>query len=326
MRNIYRFIVERQVLLVLVLICLGWLIYELRYVLLVFFLSYILMAGIVPVVDFLVKKNVPRALAIAVPYAAIAVLILAFITIYIPSLIVYGGTFLTELPKVVTKLGEFFHFHIEVSTSQLLRFFTSFLDISQSGGVLSLAGTAGYGLIGLAAVIATSVYMFLERERVYRRFPSGRERFLDAERNLGKWIRAQLLLSAAVGVLVWILLLAVGVPSSGPLAVLSGVLELIPYAGPVLSAVPAIVYASDISVTRGIIVLLGFIVIHQIENHVLVPNIMKGSVGLSALAVIFIVLAGAELGGIFGAIVAVPLCALAGGILRAPPGRVSDRS
>jgi predicted PurR-regulated permease PerM len=110
--------------------------------------------------------------------------------------------------------------------------------------------------------------------------------------------------TSAVGL--WLL----GIPFFYVLALISGIGELIPIVGPILSAIPAIAVAASVSFKKVLLVILFFVVQQQIENHVLVPKIMARQVGVSAVTVIVALLIGGNLLGIPGAILAVPTVAI----------------
>lgn len=132
-------------------------------------------------------------------------------------------------------------------------------------------------------------------------------KLFKVERALGDWFRGQLLLSLIVGVASFVFLFSIGIPYSLALGFLSGVLEIVPYAGPILSAIPAIIVGLNVSSSAAFAIAAGYIVIHQAENHILVPNVLNRSVQLPQLVIIGAVILGTELGGILGALLAVPI-------------------
>ena len=99
----------------------------------------------------------------------------------------------------------------------------------------------------------------------------------------------------------------VGVPYALILAIFAGIMEIIPYVGPIVSAVPGVVLGFLISPTLGFLALLVYLVSQQMENHVIVPQVMKKAVGLNPISVILALLIGARLGGAIGAILAIPV-------------------
>ena len=101
-----------------------------------------------------------------------------------------------------------------------------------------------------------------------------------------------------------------GVPYALILALFAGFFELIPYLGPIISAVPAVALAFLISPVTGFMVLGLYIAIQQMENHIITPQVMKKAVGLNPVIVILALLIGAKVAGIYGAILAIPVAAI----------------
>ena len=132
------------------------------------------------------------------------------------------------------------------------------------------------------------------------------------------YVKAQVLLSAvlgaSVGVAMWILSLIGAFPSGGRYAlffgVWAGLMEAIPYLGPVLAAVPPSVVAVFDSPLSALWVIITFVLIQEVEGHILVPVIMGSRFRVHPLVVIFAILAGGEIHGITGMLIAIPLIPL----------------
>ena len=202
-------------------------------------------------------------------------------------------------------------------------------DVSKyTGKVIDFVEGAAIGtikfLFSLVLVIVVSIYMLLDMPRlartVDRRFPAhpGSLPLLKRiERSLASYVRGQVLLSLIIGVSagmgLWLLGTLGWAPGADRYAVLFGawvaVTELIPYLGPWLGAVPPFVYELVVHPVSAIWVALLFLGIHQIEGHVVVPNVMGSALRLHPLLVIFGLLAGGEIYGLPGALVALPLLA-----------------
>ena len=121
-------------------------------------------------------------------------------------------------------------------------------------------------------------------------------------------MRGELILMFTIGLVTFVGLTLLNIPYALPLAILAGVLELIPNLGPTISAIPAIIIAFAVhGPVSGIAVLGLSIAIQQAENNLLVPRIMKDSAQVGSLVVILAILIGAQFGGALGALLAVPL-------------------
>jgi predicted PurR-regulated permease PerM len=155
----------------------------------------------------------------------------------------------------------------------------------------------------------------LERENLEERIAAffvGREQrvkslIVQIEEKLGSWLRGQLFLSLIIGILSYIGLLVLGIPYALPLAVVAGVLEVIPVIGPIISSIPSVLIALTISPILGLAVAAMYFVIQQLENHLIVPQVMKRAVGLNPLIVILAIAIGSSLLGFAGALLAVPI-------------------
>jgi predicted PurR-regulated permease PerM len=131
-----------------------------------------------------------------------------------------------------------------------------------------------------------------------------------SQRKIGYWMQGQLLLGIVVGVLVYLGLMILGVQNALVLAVFAGVLEIIPVFGPILSAIPAILFGfMGGGLTTGLLVLGLFVIIQQFENHLIYPLVVKKVVGVSPIIVILALIIGGKLAGFLGIILSVPVTA-----------------
>jgi len=202
-------------------------------------------------------------------------------------------------------------------------------DVSKyTGKVINFVEGAAIGtlkfLFALVLGIVVSIYMLLDmprlRRTVDRRFPPhpGSPSLLTRiERSLASYVRGQVLLSLIIGTSaglgLWLLGTLGWAPGADRYAVLFGawvaVTELIPYLGPWLGAIPPFLYELVVHPIAALWVALLFLVIHQVEGHIVVPNVMGSALRLHPLLVIFGLLAGGEIYGLPGALVALPLLA-----------------
>jgi predicted PurR-regulated permease PerM len=181
-----------------------------------------------------------------------------------------------------------------------------------------LAGL-GSGVVDAFLIVIISIYMLAGGRRIhrstYRVLPRryGNHFLFVTEalsRIIGGYIRAQLVLSLLLGAAVTIGLSLLGMPYALVLGLLAMVLGLIPMFGSALSAVPALLVALGQPPPMFLWVLIFFIVVQNVQDQVLAPRIQGHAVGLHPLAVMFALLAGAQLGGFVGAIFALPAAAL----------------
>jgi predicted PurR-regulated permease PerM len=185
------------------------------------------------------------------------------------------------------------------------------------------ARTVIVGLFNLILIVVISVYMLLDMQRlettIDRRFPphGGPPLTSRIEKALAGYVRGQILLStvigASAGVGMWILGATGLVPGADRYALLfgvwAGVMEVIPYIGPWLASVPPAIYALVVHPIGVLWVAALFVFIYQVEGHVVVPNVMANALRLHPLLVIFGRVAGGELYGLPGVLLALPTMA-----------------
>jgi predicted PurR-regulated permease PerM len=129
-----------------------------------------------------------------------------------------------------------------------------------------------------------------------------------AQLKIGRWMQGQLLLALLVGILVYLGLTILGVKNALFLAFLAALFETIPLFGPILSAIPAVLSSyADGGVGSTLLVAGLYIIIHQFENHLIYPLVVKKIVGVPPILVILALLVGWELAGFLGLILSVPV-------------------
>jgi predicted PurR-regulated permease PerM len=198
-------------------------------------------------------------------------------------------------------------------------------DLTQEA--ISFAEGAAFGVVqvlfSIVLIVVISVYMLLDMPKlersIDRRFPpaGGPPLTLRIESALAGYVRGQVLLSTIIGtsagVGMWLLGVLDLVPGADEYALLFGLwtaaIEVIPYIGPWLSAVPPAIYALVVDPISLLWVAALFVFIYQVEGHIVVPNVMAKTLRLNPLLVIFGLLAGAELYGIAGVLIALPVLA-----------------
>jgi len=133
------------------------------------------------------------------------------------------------------------------------------------------------------------------------------ESIMESEQALRLWLRGQLIAMIVVGLLTGLGLWALGMPSALTLGLLAGILEFIPFAGPILSAVPAILLALAVSPEIALWVLLLYFAVQQFEGYVLTPLVQQYAVDLPGVVLLFSLIAFGALFGTLGVILAAPL-------------------
>lgn len=297
---------HRSVIFIVILILSLWIIYLIRDLLLILFVAVILMSALSPLVKFFVKLKLPKALGIAITYIVIIGLLTAAVASILQPLIEESTRLIVTLPAVAGQIFSITNIDKSVFQSELTNL---------SKNIFSITLAVFDNLITVIFLLVLTFYLLLERENLETRIASlfvGREErirksIVAIEEKLGSWMRGQLFLSVIIGLVSYIGLFILNIPYALPLALIAGVLEVVPVIGPIVSAIPAIFIALTISPVLALGVAGMFFVIQQLENHLIVPQVMKRAVGLNPLMVILAIAIGSRLLGFAGALLAVPL-------------------
>jgi predicted PurR-regulated permease PerM len=304
-----------------------------------------------PIVRGLALLRVPRGVSVALVYvsfaAALLVILVALGTVVVSQTrtaadrfnayftVQHGQTHQTSADRDVDRLQHWLNTHhlqsIEVQKRghRLVRSIRE-RDVGKYTHrvvdfVEGAAVSIGRAVFDAILTVVVSVYMLLGMGRfarfVDRRFPpyGGRPLVSRVEHALASYVRGQVALSLIIGASAGLGLYAFGLagllPNGQTYALVFGgwvaLTEVLPYLGPWLGGVPPVVYALVVHPVSALWVVLLFLAIHQIEGHIVVPNVMGGALRLHPLLVIFGLLAGIEINGIPGALVALPLLAAA---------------
>jgi predicted PurR-regulated permease PerM len=300
-----------------------WFLYLVRDVVALFFLSVILTATFDPMIDWLGKHKIGRSFAVSIIYVALFTVVGVLISFLIPPLVgqfndftqnlpAYGETFaktFAGIERYVLSYGIKFNSH-EFLTSITGNFFQS------SGQIFSTTISVFSFFISLLVILALTFYMSVKEDGMNAFLisitPDANQEYILSlsdriKSKIGKWMFGQVILMLIIFVLDFIALSLFNIPYALILALLAGILEIVPYLGPIISATLASLVGFLISPVTGLIILIVFTVIQQMESHVIVPQVMKKAVGLNPVVVILALLIGAKLGGTLGAILAVPI-------------------
>lgn len=305
------------IILTLILLLLAW---KIRGILMGIFIAFILMSGFAPLVDWLVKKGFNKTVSVVITYFLLISFFIGILFFVIPPLIAQTREFLTNLPIYVSWVtGTFGNTSIPgVYIDSIIGILLSKLDSALSN-ILTVALNVFSLFVTFITVAVFSFYLLLERESIKRNIhiffpylPQQRVYSLShkIEEKLGAWVRGQVLLMVIIGVTTYIGLTILGVEFALPLAVIAGLLEIVPIIGPIVSVIPAVLVAFIQSPILAVGVVALYLLIQQLENTIIVPKLMEKAVGLSPLLIIFALLVGGSLFGLLGAIIAVPAAAI----------------
>jgi predicted PurR-regulated permease PerM len=297
----------RTVLATLAILAGLWLIIQIRDILFLLFIAFLLMTAIYPLVVLLEKLRIPRLLAIIIVYAVIFGMFGFLIVSSIPTLVTQTTKLVEELPAVIAKVLPYWNVNISTIVQQLAPIGENVVKFTV--GLFS-------NIVTTFTVLFFTFYFLLERGRTKKIIAdtfgeSVAERAIiilrAIELRLGAWVRGELFLMVTIGLVVYIGLTILRVDFALPIAIVSGLLEIIPNIGPIISAIPAVLIGLSVSPFTALSVIVLYVVVHQVEGNVVVPIIMKHSVGISPLVSILALLIGGRLAGVTGAVLAVPV-------------------
>jgi len=296
--------------------------YIIKDILMVVFVAIIIAAAINGPVSWLQRHRVPRLLGVIFIYLLLLLFLALIVTLIFPPLAEQIKQLAIYFPEFMEKIGlsvqEWWgKYRSEGNLQSFLDKISNKLAQATSSVFATIIGLFG-GLLSAIIILVISFYLAVQ-EKGAKRFlisltPSEHHNYLSGlieriESKIGGWLRGQLLLMLIVGLLTYIGLYFLGVKYALTLALIAALLEIVPYIGPILAAVPAVILAFFQSPFLALLVILLYIVIQQLENYIIYPQVMKKTVGLNPIIIIVAMLIGAKLAGVLGIILAVPVTA-----------------
>ncbi len=264
--------------------------------------------------------------------------------LYIISLFVFAGLFYLFAPLLIT---EIYNFSVAISDYvpgvSFLNFFQNeafsgakdivvglsddfslktltsvskaFVD-NLSGGLFQTLSVAFGSIFNVISIVLISFYLSIQERGIesFLRliFPLKYEDYAvdlwnRSSKKIAFWVKGQMLLALVVAVLIYLMLSLLGVEYALLLAIIAGVMEMVPY-GTIVALVPAgaFSYFSG-GMSSTVMVIVSYLVVHQFEVFLFAPVIIKKIVGLSPIVIILAALIGFELGGVWGIVLSIPV-------------------
>lgn len=300
--------------------------YLIKEIIAIFLLAIILALVIAPIVDWLEKRKVPRILGTLFIYLFLISLFVILIIFLIPVISQQAKQLVNQLPILVNKFFElnipYFRFD---NVSELINNLFGQGSILASRGILSIFRSVIGTFFAFITFLVIAFYITVERRSIndflkliipVRHHDHLFTLINSTQKRIGAWGRGLIILCLFVGLLSYIGLRILGVNYALILAIIAGLTEMIPWFGPIIGAIPAVFLAFIQSPIKGLLVIILYILVQQIENNILVPQVMKRTSGLNPLVVIIVVLIGGKLAGVVGLLLAVPLTTIIAMIVR----------
>ncbi len=308
-----------------------FLLFYLRQIIFIVFISVIVALIMNPAVEKMKKKKIPRVIGASILFSAVIVIIGLFFYIIVPPLAKELSQLATQFPVYINSMN------IDYSTiseqqiddrlaepiQEILIEASKFLKNTTTAILSRIFDLLG-GLLSAIMIAVISFYLVIEKKGVEKFVkavipfsfqPRSLKIIKKIEIKLGKWFIGQLFLGFAVGFVTFVGLSLLGVPYAMVLAIIAGFMELIPYLGPILASIPALIIALAISPSLFLLTLILYFLIQEVENYVLVPKVMQKSVGLHPVIIIIAMLVGYKFAEIPGVILSVPVATIASIIL-----------
>jgi len=284
-----------------------WMIKDLLFSL---FIAFVLVSALRPFLNNLLKLKIPRILAAFIVYFSFLTIIVILLSIIFPPLIKETIQFSITFPFIIEKLISNFSYpffdwrsifqYLPNATNQVFNLVTGFFS----------------NTIWLVYTLFFSFYFLIEENAIKNIlssfFPEEKtQKIVDfinlLEKRVNNWFWGEIILMVVVGMLTYIGLNLIGLKYALPLAVLAGILEIIPNLGPTIAAIPAILIGFSQSPFLGISALALAILVQQLENNLIVPVVMKKVVGLNPVVTLIALIIGGKLAGVLGILLSVPI-------------------
>ncbi len=296
-------------------------------VLLLVFIAVLLASALVPFVGWIRGHvGLGRGPTILLVYAGFFVIVIGMALIVVPIAITQFNETIAGLPPLIQRARDWAS---HLRPAGLATGITALIGAAEGvliprppdpNAVVRVGLTVVEGIVSVATLLAIVYFWLVEHARLQRfalaflpaeRRAGAREAWNEVESRLGMWVRGQLILMAAMGVATGTAYFALGLPSALLLGLIAGLMEVVPIVGPLLGAIPALLVAATVSPELALVVAAVYVVVQMIEGNVLVPLVMRNTIGLSPFLVIVSLLVGAAAGGVVGALFAVPVAAAA---------------
>lgn len=304
--------------------------YYLVDIILVVLAAVVIASAFEPIVRRLGRYGMNHTVSVISIYLLISLVLAGLTVFFLPSVLREATEFLSNLPKTISiqelwspinsvgiNNSETFGSHT-ISISDFINGLQSII-VGASTDAFQTISTVFGGILSFILILVLSFYLLVKKDGIdeFLRIitPIQHHEYIihlwkRSQRKMALWLQGQAILGIIVGILVYVALVIVGIKHAMLLAIFAAALEIIPIFGPIIAAVPAaLIGFSSYSIGISVIVVVIYVIIQQVENHLLYPLVVRKVVGISPIVVILAVLIGAKLAGVLGALVAVPLSA-----------------
>ncbi|MDA3840005.1 MAG: AI-2E family transporter [Patescibacteria group bacterium] len=308
---------------ILVALLLFFVLYVVRDILAVLFISLILASALDPWVDWMQDRKIPRGVGIITIYLLLFGIVGSVILLVIPPITSQITELTSHYPQISEKLSSGFTLLKEYSLGanpleNILSSKNSFPGFAKAAeNIITGAIDVFGGIFTFFLVIVVTFYMVVEEDAVKKVIwsiaPAKNQVYVmqlisRMQKKIGLWLRGQIILSLLIFTLTYIGLSILGVEYALVLAIIAGLTEFIPYLGPMIAAIPAMFLAF----TQGGAIFMAFVgilyyIIQLVENNIIVPKLMQKVVGLNPIVTLAVLMIGFKLAGVIGMVLSIPV-------------------
>lgn len=310
-----------------------WLLYRFYEVLFIFFIAIVMGTVIRPLVNWLYERGIPRVAGVILVYILSLILLGGFLRLLFPLIFAQSTTLATDIPgyyqdlrawmlhdpnQLLMRLGQLLPAALP-SLNPGITQQTGAQVVASAGQVLGYTMLLARFIFAAILILALTFYWTLDGQRIIKSFTllipqDQRENFseliLAMEGKVGAYLAGQGVLCLVISLMALVAYGLIGLPNALVLALAAGVMEAVPMVGPLLGAIPAGLVALSIGPDKLIWVIVATVIIQQLENTLLVPRIMKKTVGVNPFVTLLALFAFSSLFGIAGALMAIPIAAI----------------
>ena len=295
-------------------VALAWLLVQVETIIILLFVSLLLALVLEPAVIWQTKRKVPRSIAVILTMLSIVLVVGGLLTFSLTPIVNQTTQFISQFPKLLKSVVG--SVSIDTAISNIGNAVVSQVA-STSDSIIKITLAGFEAVLTAMSVLFFTAYILIDMENLRRLFLGLFKRedqnkmvagvLEEIQLRLGGWLRGQIVLMLVIGIGTYVGLSLLRLDYVLPLAIIAGFLEIVPILGPILSAVPSVVVGFAVSPLVGLGVLGWFILLQQLENNLIVPKVMQKSVGFNPLITMVVILIGAKLLGMAGALLAVPI-------------------
>jgi predicted PurR-regulated permease PerM len=304
-----------------------YVLFFLKELVLVVLMSVVIASAVEPMTKWFVARKIPRLLSVILIYLTLASILAFSVFFLLLPLLSESATVLKTLPSYLSSNSfETNNFISDqpfvsglknsININDILSQINTFIDSLNLGAFNTVVSVSG-GFLSFVLMIVLSFYLSVDEDGVSKFLraiiPLKHEKYAlslwkRSQVKIGLWMQGQLVLALIIGMLVFLGLTLIGVKNALLLAFLAAVFEIIPLFGPILAAIPAVALSFVSGGISSAVVVIGlYLIIHQFENHLIYPLVVKKVTGVSPIVSIVALVAGFELSGLLGIILSVPV-------------------